>query len=213
MNGVIMVRLRLIQGNYIFISYWEVNVQDTSSAVYLRPIESRSPLRRPTLWSLRANFYLCLIRITVCDCWVPFQSVTFDVTIEWLMQMGSRPRAQSPSSVNKTSQWQLACVLCIAHPTRSSGIKGVSFSAFRFGAVSPLSCVSCPPASCVHIWLVSCPCQMWLSVNSCPAVCLWLCVNYPVYLVPVFWVRFRLVYSLLPVFPVCQPCLVLPCPH
>ncbi len=30
--------------------------------------------------------------------------------------MGSRPRAQSPSSVNKTSQWQLACVLCIAHP-------------------------------------------------------------------------------------------------
>ncbi len=33
-------------------------------------------------------------------------------------------------------------------------------------------------------------------------------MNYPVYLVPVFWVRFRLVYSLLPVFPVC---LVLPC--
>ncbi len=29
------------------------------------------------------------------------------------------------------------------------------------------------------------------------------------YLVPVFWVWFRLVYSLLPVFPVCQPCLVL----
>ncbi len=24
-------------------------------------------------------------------------------------------------------------------------------------AVSPLSCVSCVPASCVHIWFVSCP--------------------------------------------------------
>ncbi len=54
--------------------------------------------------------------------------------------------------------------------------------------------------------LVSCH---W--VNLCPAVCMWLCVNYPVYLVPVFWVWFHLVYSLLPVFPVCQLCLVLPC--
>ncbi len=50
---------------------------------------------------------------------------------------------------------------------------------------------------------------MWLLGNSCPAVFMWLCVNYPVYLVPVFWVRFRLVYSLLLVFPVCQLCLVL----
>ncbi len=79
--------------------------------------------------------------------------------------------------------------------------------------VSPLSCVSCVPASCFLIWFVSCPRLMWLSVNSCPAVFMWLCVNYPVYLVPVFWVWFGLVYSLLPVFPVCQPCLVLPCLH
>ncbi len=28
--------------------------------------------------------------------------------------------------------------------------------------VSPLSCVSCVPASCVHIWFVSCPCFMSL---------------------------------------------------
>ncbi len=71
--------------------------------------------------------------------------------------------------------------------------------------VSPLSCVSCVPASCVHIWFVSCPCFMSLWVNLCPAVFMWLCVNYPVYISPVFWVWFRLVYSLLP------RC-ILPCP-
>ncbi len=65
-------------------------------------------------------------------------------------------------------------------------------------SVSPLSCVSCVPASCVHIWFVSCPCFKSLWVKYVPAVCMWLCVNYPVYLVPVFWVWFRLVYSLLP---------------
>ncbi len=64
--------------------------------------------------------------------------------------------------------------------------------------LSGFCCVSSVPASCVHIWFVSCPCFMSLWVNSCPAVCMWLCVNYPVYLVPVFWVWFRLVYSLLP---------------
>ncbi len=37
--------------------------------------------------------------------------------------MGSRPRAQSPLSVNKTSQWQLACVLCPVHPTPQRGYK------------------------------------------------------------------------------------------
>ncbi len=66
--------------------------------------------------------------------------------------------------------------------------------------VRPLSCVSCVPASCFHIWFVSCPRLRWLLVNSVPGVYLWLCVNYPVYLVPVCWVPFRLVYSLLPVF-------------
>ncbi len=70
-------------------------------------------------------------------------------------------------------------------------------------------CVSCVPASCVLIWFVSCPRLMWLLVNLCPAVfvslsMINLCINSPVCSV---W--FRLVYSLLPVFSVCQPCLVL----
>ncbi len=70
--------------------------------------------------------------------------------------------------------------------------------AFREGGVmSGFCCVSSVPASCVHIWFVSCACFMSLWVNLCPAVCMW-CVNFPVYLVPVFWVWFRLVYSLLP---------------
>ncbi len=64
--------------------------------------------------------------------------------------------------------------------------------------VRVLLCVSSVPASCVHIWFVSCPRLVLLLVNSCPAVCMWLCVNYPVYISPVFWVCFRLVYSLLP---------------
>ncbi len=71
--------------------------------------------------------------------------------------------------------------------------------AFREGGVmSGFCCVSSVPASCVHIWIVSCPRQMSLWVNSCPAVFVSLCVNYPVYLVPVFWVWFRLVYLWLP---------------
>ncbi len=32
------------------------------------------------------------------------------------------------------------------------------FFANKAVCVSPLSCVSCVPASCVHIWFVSCPC-------------------------------------------------------
>ncbi len=38
--------------------------------------------------------------------------------------------------------------------------------------VRPLSCVSCVPASCFLIWLVSCPRFMSLLVNSIPGVCL-----------------------------------------
>ncbi len=38
--------------------------------------------------------------------------------------MGSRRRAQSPSSVNKTSQWRLACVFRHAHPSPRCGYKG-----------------------------------------------------------------------------------------
>ncbi len=64
--------------------------------------------------------------------------------------------------------------------------------------VRVLLCVSSVPASCVHIWFVSCPRLMSLWVKSVPAVCMWLCVNYPVYLVPVFWVWFGLVYLWLP---------------
>ncbi len=56
------------------------------------------------------------------------------------------------------------------------------------------------PASCFHIWFVSCPRFMSLLVNSVPGVCVWLCVYYPVYLSPVFWVPCCLVYSLFPVF-------------
>ncbi len=37
--------------------------------------------------------------------------------------MGSRRRAQSPSSVNKTSQWQLACVFRHAHSAPRCGYK------------------------------------------------------------------------------------------
>ncbi len=64
--------------------------------------------------------------------------------------------------------------------------------------VRVLLCVSCVPASCVHIWFVSCPCFMSLLVKYVPAVFVSSCVNYPAYISPVFWVWFRLVYSLLP---------------
>ncbi len=46
--------------------------------------------------------------------------------------------------------------------------------AFYSVPVSPLSYVSCVPASCVHIWFVSCPRLLWLLVNSVPGVCMWL---------------------------------------
>ncbi len=36
--------------------------------------------------------------------------------------------------------------------------------------VRVLLCVSSVPASCVHIWFVSCPCFMSLLVNLCPGV-------------------------------------------
>ncbi len=64
--------------------------------------------------------------------------------------------------------------------------------------VRVLLCVSCVPASCVHIWFVSCPCFMSLWVKYVPAVFVSLSVNYTVYISPVFWVWFRLVYLWLP---------------
>ncbi len=45
---------------------------------------------------------------------------------------------------------------------------------------------------------VSCPCFMSLLVKYVPAVFVSLCVNYPVYISPVFWVWFGLVYLWLP---------------
>ncbi len=47
---------------------------------------------------------------------VPYQSVTFNVTSEWLTN-GISP------SVNKTSQWQLVCVFRHAHPALRCGYK------------------------------------------------------------------------------------------
>ncbi len=84
---------------------------------------------------------------------------------------GLRPRPRRPSAMasrtpSPAMASDLSVPLCLfhsqsAHPpspvellrrgTRLSG--GGSY-------VSPLSCVSCVPASCVHIWFVSCPCFM-----------------------------------------------------
>ncbi len=97
-----------------------------------------------------------------------------------------------------------------AHPPSPMELLRLGTSLSGGGSnVSPLSCVSCVPTSCVHIWFVSCPRQMSLWVKYVPAVFVSLCVNYPLYISPVFWVWFRLVYSLLPGVS----CLwVLPCP-
>ncbi len=64
--------------------------------------------------------------------------------------------------------------------------------------VRVLLCVSCVPASCVHIWFVSCPRLMSLWVNSCPAVFVSLSVINLCILVHACSVWFCLVYSLLP---------------
>ncbi len=53
-------------------------------------------------------------------------------------------------------------VVLLRHGTRLPG--GGSY-------VRPLLCVSCVPASCFLIWLVSCPRFMSLLVNSVPGVC------------------------------------------
>ncbi len=55
--------------------------------------------------------------------------------------MGSRRRAQSPSSVNKTSQWQLACVFRHAHPAPRCGYKRrARANAQQFFAEEPRLC-------------------------------------------------------------------------
>ncbi len=65
-------------------------------------------------------------------------------------------------------------------------------------SVRVLLCVSCVPASCVHIWFVSCPCLISLWVNSCPAVFVSLSVINLCILVHACSVWFRLVYLWLP---------------
>ncbi len=55
--------------------------------------------------------------------------------------MGSRSRAQSSSSVNKTSQWQLACVFRHAHPAPQRGYKRrARANAHQFFAEEPRLC-------------------------------------------------------------------------
>ncbi len=55
--------------------------------------------------------------------------------------MGSRWRAQSPSSVNKTSQWQLACVFRHAHSAPRCGYKRrARANAHQFFAEEPRLC-------------------------------------------------------------------------
>ncbi len=78
------------------------------------------------------------------------------------------------------------------------------------GFVRVLLCVSCVPASCVHIWFVPCPCFMslWVSMFQlclCDYVLITLCI-----LVVSF--EFDFVWSTcdFPVYPVSLPCLVLP---
>ncbi len=101
-------------------------------------------------------------------------------------------RAPSSTMASRAPSSAMASVVCLF---RSGGPRPVFLSVFvlrglqsahspslmellRLGTslsgggsnVSPLSCVSCVPASCVHIWFVSCSRQMWLLVYSCPAV-------------------------------------------
>ncbi len=59
--------------------------------------------------------------------------------------------------------------------------------------VRVLLCVICSRLLCPYM-----VCFMSLLVKYVPAVFVSLCVNYPVYISPVFWVWFRLVYSLFP---------------
>ncbi len=66
--------------------------------------------------------------------------------------MGSRPGAQSPLSVNKTSQWQLACVFCYAHPTPQCRYKRrANANAHQFFAEEPRLC-----APAVQRWYSNC---------------------------------------------------------
>ncbi len=100
--------------------------------------------------------------------------------------------------------WMFMALFWVKKKTRSGLL-------LELKPVSVLLCVSSVPASCVHIWFVSCPCLMSLWVNSCPAVFVSLSVINLCILVHACSVWFRLVYLLL----LSVSCLsVLPwCPH
>ncbi len=107
----------------------------------------------------------------MCKC---FESIVFCEHMSWLLICGT--------------SWEWA-ELC-AHCNSDWWI----FSA----AVRVLLCVSSVPASCVHIWFVSCPCFMSLWVKYVPAVFVSLSVINLCKLVHACSVWFRLVYSLFP---------------
>ncbi len=77
------------------------------------------------------------------------------------------------------------------------------FSTVIVITVSPLSCVSCVPASCVLIWFVSCPRFLWWLVHSCPAVFVSLSMIILCIYSPVCSVWFGLFNSLHHGVPVC----------
>ncbi len=76
--------------------------------------------------------------------------------------------------------------------------------------VSPLSCVSCVPVSCVHIWFVSCPCLMWLLVKSVPAMFVSLACVFD-FLPVQFRVIWSTRYSPVFLFVSAMPCPAQPC--
>ncbi len=86
----------------------------------------------------------------------------------------------------------------ILHYYKKNTLKCVRKCTLSILKMSVLCRVSCVPASCVHIWFVSCPRLMWLLVNSCPAVFVSLSMIYLCIYSPVCSVWFGLFYSLLP---------------
>ncbi len=96
---------------------------------------------------------------------------------------GPRPRPRSPpamasrapSSAMASRAPSSAMASRAPTPPPRWNCYGVGHAFRERGVMSGLCCVSSVPASCVHIWFVSCPCFMSLWVNLCPAVCMWLC--------------------------------------
>ncbi len=98
-----------------------------------------------------------------------------------------------------------------AHPPSTMELLRLGTSLSGGGSnVSPLSCVSCVPASCVHIWFVSCRYELiCVQLCVCDYVLITLCIL-------VLSVEFDFVWSTCdsPVYLVSLPCPVLPwCVH